>query len=108
MRFTASDVAIDPYTGKPVAGTLVYDYHDGDTAYRVTFHREADLTRTRFVDTLPWGKALLARIAGFDGAYLRFGGTITLERFETGSLEESVSQRSGVWELMYFGHAPSK
>jgi hypothetical protein len=62
--------------------------------------------RTKFVDLLTGFKRFLARFAGFDGAYLRFGGTATLERFEAGRVVETVSQDSAVWELMYFGHAP--
>lgn len=108
VRFTARDTKTDSYTGKPVAGTLVYEYDGGDTVYRITFQRAKDLVSTKFVDTLPVLKGFLARLAGFDGAYLRFGGTITLERFEHGALAETVSQDSGVWELMYFGHAPKK
>jgi hypothetical protein len=108
VRFSALDLETDPYTKKPAAGTLVYNYADGEVAYRVTFQRQTDLVRTRLADTLPWAQALLSRLAGFDGAYLRFGGTITLERFEAGALVESVSQQSGVWELMYFGHAPAR
>jgi hypothetical protein len=62
--------------------------------------------RTRFVDMLGGFEPFLARLSGFDGAYLRFAGTVTLEKYKAGVLAESVAQTSGVWELMYFGHAP--
>ena len=106
VRFSAGEVFTDPYTGKPVAGVLVYDYDDGAARYRVTFRRRADIARTKFVDLLTGFTRLLARLACFDGAYLRFTGTVTLERFENGRVAETVSQDSAVWELMYFGHAP--
>ena len=106
VRFSASDVFTDPLTGKPVAGVLVYEYDDGTSRCRITFRRRADLVRTRFVDMLTGFTRFLARLACFDGAYLRFGGTVTLERFDGGRVAETVSQNAAVWELMYFGHAP--
>jgi hypothetical protein len=106
VRFSADEVFTDALTGKPVAGRLVYEYDDGTGRYRITFRRAADLARTKFVDLLTGFKRFLARLAGFDGAYLRFAGTVTLERFEGGRVVETVSQDSAVWELMYFGHAP--
>ena len=106
VSFSADEVYTDPYTGKPVAGVLAYEYDDGAARYRITFRRRADLARTKFVDLLTGFKRFLARLAGFDGAYLRFAGTVTLERFEGDRVAETVSQDSAVWELMYFGHAP--
>jgi hypothetical protein len=41
---------------------------------------------------------------GFDGGYLRFEGTATIERIVEGEVAESASDPA-VWELMYFGHA---
>ena len=46
---------------------------------------------------------LLAKLVGFDGAYLRFTGNVQLERFVNGELVEDVSD-PGIWEMMYFGH----
>jgi predicted secreted hydrolase len=106
VRFTASEVFVDPHTKKPVAGVLVYDYDDGAACYRVTFRRGADLVRLRFLDMAKGMQAFLGRLAGFDGAYVRSTGTVTLERFEAGQVAETVSQDAAVWELMYFGHAP--
>jgi hypothetical protein len=48
-------------------------------------------------------KHLLARLARFDGAYLRFTGNVELEHLVDGELVEDVSD-PGIWELMYFGH----
>jgi len=106
VRFSASEPHIDPVTGKPVAGVLVYEYDDGTSRYRVAFRRGTDLARTKFVDLLTGCTRFLARLARFDGAYLRFGGTVTLERCEGAAGAETASQDSAVWELMYFGHAP--
>jgi len=106
VTFSQQDVYTDPYTGKPVANLLVYDYDDGTSHYRVTFHREKDINRTRFVDLLDPGKALLARLSGFDGAYLRFTGPAQVENLSPGGPAQTDVERSAVWELMYFGHAP--
>ena len=105
VRFSTDEVFTESFTGKPVAGRLVYDYEDGAVRYRITFRRMADIARTRFVDLLKGVPRLLARVAGFDGAYLRFRGTVTVERFEGGQLAETASQDSAVWELMYFGRS---
>jgi predicted secreted hydrolase len=105
-RFSVQDVFIDSYTGKPVAGVVAYEYGDDEERYVVTFRRANDLVRTRFVDLLGGFESFVARLSGFDGAYLRFAGTVTLQRYQAGVLAESLTQASGVWELMYFGHAP--
>jgi predicted secreted hydrolase len=108
VRFSTDGVFTDPYTGKPVAGVVAYDYDDGTSRYRVTFRRGADLVRTRFVDMLGGFESFLARLSGFDGAYLRFTGTVTLERWDAEKIVETRSESSAVWELMYFGHAPGR
>jgi predicted secreted hydrolase len=108
VRFSTEGVYSDPYTGKPVAAVVAYDYDDGASRYRITFRRGADLVRTRFVDMLGGFESFLARLSGFDGAYLRFTGTVTLERFEAGQVVETKTESSAVWELMYFGHAPGR
>jgi hypothetical protein len=45
---------------------------------------------------------VLARIAGFDGAYMRFTGQVTVERMGRDTAVETVTA-PGLWELMYFG-----
>jgi hypothetical protein len=97
---------VDELTGKPVASTVVYDYVDGPVHFRVTFRRQTALLRIRLIDVLSGLQAFLARIAGFDGAYLRFTGPTTVERFDSGTVVESYTERTAVWELMYFGNAP--
>ena len=61
-----------------------------------------DINKTRFADVLPMPLGILAKIVGFDGGYLRFEGTATIERIEDGKTVETVSDPA-VWELMYFG-----
>jgi hypothetical protein len=51
-------------------------------------------------------KRVLAMLARFDGAYLRFAGALDVEHHRgTALLEEHSNQ--AIWELMYFGHAQS-
>ena len=106
VRFSAHSIYTDPQTSKPVAGVIVYDYDDGLNHYRITFQRERDLVRSRFIDNLHGFKYLLAKLANFDGAYLRFTGKTTVERFDNDRIVETVEEKRAVWELMYFGHAP--
>jgi hypothetical protein len=108
VKFSTSNIYIDEHTKKPVANTLVYDYIDGSTHYRVTFKRSKDLVSQKFIDKVKGFKGILARLVGFDGAYLRFTGEVTVERFDGDKIIETVKEKSAVWELMYFGHAPRK
>lgn len=59
--------------------------------------------RHQFIDDLHGLKHLMARLIGFDGAYLRFAGNVRLDRYEG---EKVVESKDGpaLWELMYFGH----
>jgi hypothetical protein len=104
VRFEAEDVFTDEHTGKPVAGTTRYSYEDRDERYVVTFVREKDLARSRMIDDLKGVKRLAAKAVRFDGAYLRFTGDCTVQRFQGDILIEEFAQPA-IWELMYFGHA---
>jgi hypothetical protein len=53
---------------------------------------------------LPWLKRAAARLAGFDGYYLRFAGALTIEHFVKGRLVGKFTE-DAIWELMYFGKA---
>jgi hypothetical protein len=109
VRFTKSDEQLDPVTGKPVADTVVYDYDataQGGERYRVTFHRENTIVQDRMIESLKGPKRALAQLAGFNGAYLRFTGQVTVERLTPETGIESVSAPA-LWELMYFGRNPS-
>ncbi len=48
-------------------------------------------------------KRFLAQLTRFDGAYLRFTGTLSIERYHGVELIEQHSDQA-IWELMYFGH----
>jgi hypothetical protein len=105
VRFEKTGEHPDPVTGKPVADITVYDYdataHGGEH-YRVTFRRENTIVQTRMIESVRGLKRVLARIAGFDGAYMRFTGHVTVERIGSDPVRETVTAPA-LWELMYFG-----
>ncbi len=104
VRFDAEGIFTDSHTGKPIADVTRYTYEDGDERYIVTFTRERDLARARMIDSVKGVKRIVAMIARFDGAYLRFTGDCRVERFRGDTLVEEFGQPA-IWELMYFGHA---
>lgn len=107
VTFSSADVHTDEKTGKPIASRLIYDFKDGHRAYRIAFNRKRDLVSARLIDGLPTLTRFFARLAGFDGAYHRFTGDVTVEAFEDGVRTDSQTNSTAVWELMYFGHAPT-
>lgn len=104
VRFLAKQTQTDPKTGKPVADVTSYHYTDGSDRYVVTFTRQRNLVANTFLDQLKGFRRLAARLIRFDGAYLRFVGELTIERWSGPALVESFSDEA-IWELMYFGHA---
>ena len=103
LKFLPEDRYIDEYTGKPVYNKVIYEYTaESKDEYRITYERMGDINKTRFVDVLPKPLGILAKAVGFDGGYLRFEGTATVEKREGGEVTENVSAPA-VWELMYFG-----
>ena len=70
----------------------------------VSFTRRHDLTATRMIDTIKGVKRIAARLAHFDGVYLRFTGDLEISRYRRGELAETHKD-DAIWELMYFGHA---
>ena len=104
VEFGAAEVAIDGPTGKPVADLTRYVYRDGQQRFELTFRRRQTILRMKLVDTLPRWKRLLARLAGFDGSFLRFTGELRLERFEGDQRVEALTDEA-IWELMHFGKA---
>jgi hypothetical protein len=94
----------DTYTGKPVGNVTRYTYTDGDERYVVTFTRLTDLAADKFIDQLTGPKKAAAKLAGFDGAYLRFAGELRIEHYQGSRLVDSFAD-SALWELMYFGKA---
>jgi hypothetical protein len=69
---------------------LVYEFADEGSHYRVTFRRERDIGRTRFIDLLSGLQAFFARLSGFEVAYLRVTGPATVERFEGDQVVETA------------------
>lgn len=105
LKFKPEGRYIDEYTGKPVYNKVIYEYTtEAGEEYRITYDRHGDINKTCFVDVLPKPIGTLAKLVGFDGGYLRFEGTATIEKIEDGKIVECVSDPA-VWELMYFGHA---
>ena len=104
VSFERDRIAIDGKTGKPVADVTRYSYHDADTRYVVSFEREETILQAIFTDRMPLLKRIAARLIGFDGAYHRFTGKVTIEKFERGLRVERFDDRA-IWELMYFGKA---
>jgi hypothetical protein len=105
VRFEKADEHPDPVTGKPVANTTIYDYDatvDGGERYRVTFVRENTIVHDRMIDSVRGPKHVLAKLAGFDGAYMRFTGHVIVEHVIGGASHESATAPA-LWELMYFG-----
>lgn len=99
---------LDGITRKPVANSIIYDFNDGVDQYKITYTREKDITRTRFIDLASGAKRLIGRLIRFDGAYLRFSGTVSVVHLRNGSLMDQKTSQAAVWELMYFGHATPK
>jgi hypothetical protein len=104
VRFEALDTYTDESTGKPVAKKTRYTYLGEDERWIVTFTRDRDLAKSRMIDGMHGPKRVLAHLARFDGAYLRFAGTVDIEHHRGRALVEKHSDEA-IWELMYFGHA---
>lgn len=67
----------------------------------MSYRRSETIVNAQLLDRVSGFKKLLARLAGFNGSYLRFAGKVQLERFVNGELED-VSD-PGIWETMWFG-----
>jgi hypothetical protein len=104
VAFESDRVATDGKTGKPVADVTRYIYRDADTRYVASFEREKTIVQAVFTDRAPLLKRIVARLIGFDGAYHRFTGKVSIEKFEGGVRVERFDDHA-IWELMYFGKA---
>jgi predicted secreted hydrolase len=102
VHFEISDIYKDAKTRKPVANKVSYTYQAGGQRYVLTFKRERDILRTMLAEMAGKVQAIVARLIGFDGAYLRFVGDLKLARYEGDSLVETQHEEA-IWELMYFG-----
>jgi len=103
VTFRTKDIYTDDVTGKPVAGTIIFDYNRDGKRYRVSYRRKGDISRYKMIDSMGGLTKFLLKLAGFDGSYLRFVGEVTVEKFDGDTIVDSVSEPSAVWELMYFG-----
>ncbi len=103
LKYTEQDFAIDPYTKRNVAKTLICDYDDPDHHYRVTYRKgDEEVERKIMKDIVGPTAAKLCYAIGFRGSYHRMGGTCTVERIVNGKVVESQTQ-SAMWEQMCFG-----
>jgi hypothetical protein len=106
VSFEFERVATDGKTGKPVADITRYTYGDADARYVATFERQKTILQAIFTARMPFIKRLIAKIIGFDGAYHRFTGKVTIEKFEK-DVRVEIFDDHAIWELMYFGKARS-
>jgi hypothetical protein len=104
VTFERKGIYTDETTGKPVATTTRYVYQDGQDRYAVSFTRTRDLTLSRMIDNIKGFKHVAARLAHFDGAYLRFAGDLEVSHHHGSELIE-IHKDEAIWELMYFGRA---
>ncbi len=104
VSFEREGVYTDERTDKPVAATTRYIYRYSDERYVVTFTRNHDLSADRMIDGVKGIKRIAAKLAHFDGAYLRFVGEVEISHFRADRLLETHKDEA-IWELMYFGHA---
>ncbi len=103
-RLVLEDLTTDAQSKKPVANRVIYEYtQDDQTRYRVIFQRSQTILDYELADMAKGFLHILARVARMDGAYLRFSGTVTVEKYVGGQLAERASD-PGIWELMYLGH----
>lgn len=103
MTVEDSDTIIDPTTKKPVQQTLRYKVTTPVADYVVTYAATKTISGFKMIDQLSGIKRFLAKLAGFDGAYLRFTGEISVEKFVAGQSVDRQVNPKGIWELMYFG-----
>jgi hypothetical protein len=102
-RLVLEDVSVDAKSKKPVADRVIYEYRDDPTHYRVIFQRSRTILDYELADQVTGFMHILARVARLDGAYLRFSGSVTVEKYTDDQLVETASD-NGIWELMYLGH----
>lgn len=102
VTYSETDKAIEPVTGKPYYQNLVFDYNSPEKHYRITYSAEKVITHDKMIDQIDGFKKLMAKMVGFDGAYLRFSGIVKLEILEGDNVVETQSSK-GLWEEAYFG-----
>ncbi|MDF7637248.1 lipocalin-like domain-containing protein [Leuconostocaceae bacterium ESL0958] len=103
MAVTGSDVVIDEHTGKSIQKKQAYQLKNGQTEYVLTYEIKQTISGFKMIDQISGVKKWLAKMVGFDGAYLRFTGDISVAKYVDGQLVDQQSKPDGIWELMYFG-----
>lgn len=101
VNLRVEDVFIDEVSKKPIANRVIYEYAGDADSYRVTFQREKTIHTVLPSDVDSVAVRALVKVARIEGAYLRFTGTVTVERLVDGSVVES-EQDTGIWEVTYF------
>jgi hypothetical protein len=103
VRFSLEGEQVDEHSGKPFAQVVTYEYDDGADRYVIRYQLKSTIVDEWMIDRVAGAKHVLAKVARFDGAYLRFTGQVELEHFIDGQSVEKVAD-PGIWELMWFGH----
>ncbi|HLQ39727.1 MAG TPA: lipocalin-like domain-containing protein [Tetragenococcus sp.] len=98
-----SDDFIDESTKKPVQKNLKYTVKSEEATYIVTYKMDKIISGFKMIDEMTGIKKLLAKLAGFDGAYLRFTGEIAVSKYVDNKQVDQAVNPDGIWELMYFG-----
>ena len=69
--------------------SVIYEYvTESLEEYRIIYNRHGDINKTCFLDVLPEPLNVLAKLAGFDGGYLRFEGETTIEKIVDGKYKK--------------------
>ena len=84
VSFESDRVTIVDMTGKPVADVTRYTYQRCRYALCRVIERETTILQAILTERAPLFKRIIARLIGFDGAYHRFTGAVTIEKFEGG------------------------
>jgi len=103
LTYEEKDYVKDPYTKRYVAHTLVYDYHDSDIHYRITYRKgNEDVERQTMKDIVGKPAAAMFYLLRFRGSYHRMTGTAILEKFnEKNEVTERI-ESPAMWEQMCF------
>lgn len=101
VDFKETDVVNDPQTGKPFGKEIQFETTDS-TSYRITYIQKNTILQEKMINHLSGKMLEIAEQNHFDGAYLRFTGTVRLEVIEDGKVIEQYEQPA-LWEEMYPG-----
>ncbi|WEV44782.1 hypothetical protein OZX60_04915 [Streptococcaceae bacterium ESL0687] len=103
MTYTEDDQTTEPVTGRTYYKKLVYDYNDQKNHYKVTYTVENVITHDKMIDQISGFKKFLAKLVGFNGAYLRFSGKVALDIYNQAGEITDHHETEAVWEMADFG-----